>query len=274
MKGTRDALRPEETTLFIKGIYPFAFRSARAAKTQSSSKVHLCGPKGEDLDQIYVLSDKKAEGVLEEVPRATQMRYMDDVKRPDGTWAIASPDEVKAALAKPEKEIRHVRIEPAAPILPEFIKNRYWVLPPNPRGKKKDIGGVEAYNLVLSLLQEHGYQIVFNGVEGSQIRRFVVHFDGNQPVMDILCLDDEVLAPQPFVNAALSASGEELKPMIATLMEQLKAAEMPEPDVTKIEVLEDLFTAKAQGLPPKMEEEAPKEVTDMKALLKMAIEKK
>lgn len=274
MEGTREMLRPEEMTLFIKGIYPFAFRYARAARTPSGNNVHLCGPKGEELSQIYVLADKKATGVLEEIPRQSQMRYMEDVVRADGTRAIASPDEVKAALAKPESEIRHVRIEPQKAIGAEFIKSRYFIAPPSAKAKSKAIGGLEAYNLIVSLLQENGYQITFNGVEGSQERQFVIHLENNVPVMDVLCLESEVLVKKPFVIPELSADGKELKPMVATLMEQLKAVEIKAPAVTKMDVLEELFTAKAQGLPPKIEVEAPKEITDMKALLKMAIENK
>ena len=274
MEGTREMLRPEEMTLFIKGIYPFAFRYAKAARVDNGNKVHLCGPNGEELSQVYVLADKKAVGVLEEVPRQTQMRYMEDVVRADGTRAIASPDEIKAALARPESEVRHIRIEPKQPINAEFIKSRYFIAPPSAKGKKKAIGGLEAYQLVLELLKENGYQIAFNGVEGSQERKFILHFEGDVPVMDVLCLEGEVLAQKPFVKAELSADGKELKPMVAALMEQLKAAEIKAPNVTKLDVLEELFTAKAQGLPPKIVEDAPKEVTDMKALLKMAIETK
>jgi hypothetical protein len=274
MEGTREMLRPEEMTLFIKGIYPFAFRYAKAARIPSGNNVHLCGPNGEELSQIYVLADKKSAGTLEEVPRSTQMRYMEEMVRADGSRVVAHPDEIKAALVQPEKEIRHVRIEPAQALGAEFVKSRYFIAAPGTGAKKKAIGGLEAYNLVISLLKENNYQIVFNGVEGGQARQFVIKLENDVAVMDVLCLDGEVLARKPFVSAELSADGKELKPMVATLMEQLKGVEMKVPDTLKLDVLEELFTAKAQGLPPKIVVEAPKEVTDMKALLKMAIEKK
>jgi len=274
MDGKREILAPKEMIAFIKGIYPFAFRYARAASLQSGNNVHLCGPNGEKLDQIYVLTDKRTiEGTLVEVPRATQMRYMEGFDRADGKHVVVAPDEIKSILARPEKEVRHVKIEPVEAVPTEFIKSRYYVLAPKANGKKKTIGGQDSYNIVMGLLKEKGYQIAFNGVEGSQTRRFIIHFDGDVPVMDVLCLEDEVAARTPFVNEALSKDGAEMKPMVATLMEQLKEAQLTPVDVSKVDVLEEFFTAKMQGLPPKVEEQ-PKEVTDMKALLKMAIEKK
>jgi hypothetical protein len=115
-----------------------------------------------------------------------------------------------------------------------------------------------------------GSQIIYNGVEGGQMRRCVLHFEGSQPVLDVLYLESEVLAPLDF--EAKEVANPAIKEKINKLLEKMSTIPLEPIANTKISNIEELFMAKAQGIAPKVEVvETPKEVRNIEEMLDVAL---
>ena len=258
--GTRDSGRGSKHTIYLNGV-PMSFVKFGSAVEQKGD-THFCAPDGAEVSQIYVLKEAQATGVLQEVPRKDMMRYKTGVYGVDGKLVVVTPEELKQASARKESETRTVRVEPSQAIPTHFVKSRYFI------GPQK--GCENAFSLIMGGIKGTGSQIAYNGVEGGQMRRCILHFEGAYPVLDVLYLESEVLAFTPFeekemVNAAI-------KDKIGKLLERMSTIPIEPITDTKLSNIEELFLAKAQGIVVKAEAVVqPKEVSNIEELLDVAL---
>lgn len=265
MEGKREPGRGSKHTIYLKGVVPLQIVKYGAAQEQKSD-VHLCGPGGMQVAQVYVDKSKRELGQLEEIPRDTLLKYKEGVMGLDGKPVTATSEEVKAASAKREGETRNARIEARQKIPAACIKSAYFV------GAGK--GGETVFTLIMRTLKEKNQQISFNGVEGGQMRRCVLAFEDDVPVMYVLYLDSEVLRPMVMANTELPANVAALKPKLEQLMATMETAELEPLLTTKVGNIEELFLCKAQGIAPKIEvEEKPPAVKTLEEMLSIALSK-
>lgn len=263
MQGTRDPGRGSKHVIYLKGVVPLQIVKYAAAREQESD-VHYCAPGGGEVAQIYVDKQKRELGQLEEVPRPTLMKYKEGVVGIDGKPVTATQDELKAASAKKEGATRNAKIEAREPIPTAAIKSAYFV------GPQK--GAETTFTLIMRTLKDKGQQISFNGVEGGQMRRCILAFEGDVPVLYVLYLDSEVLRPMMMANVELPANLAALKPKMEELMASMEKAELEPLTTNKVQQIEELFLCKAQGIAPKIEvEEKPPQVKTLEELLNVAL---
>ena len=263
--GTRDPGRGSKHVIYLKGVVPLAIQKYAAAREQESD-VHLCGPGGAEVSQIYVDKMKREIGQLEEVPRPALLKYKEGVMGIDGKPVTATSEELKAASAKKEGVTRNAKIEARAQIPTAAIKSAYFV------GPQK--GAETTFTLIMRTLKDKGQQISFNSVEGGQMRRCVLAFEGDSPVLYVLYLESEVLRPMLMELTELPANLKALQPKIAELMATMETAELEPLLTTKVGQIEELFLCKAQGIAPKVEaEEKPPAVKTLEEMLAVALAK-
>lgn len=265
MNGTREPGRGSKHTIYLRGVVPLQIVKYAAAREQESD-VHFCAPGGEAVAQVYVDKAKRDLGELVEVPRASLMKYKEGVVGMDGKPVTATQEELKAASAKREGVTRNAKIEPQEEIPTAIIKSAYFV------GPQK--GGETTFTLIMRTLKDKKQQISFNGVEGGQARRCILAFEGDVPVLYVLYLESEVLRPIMMQNTELPANLAALKPKMEELMASMEKTELEPLMTSKIQQIEELFLAKAQGIAPKIEaEEKPPAVKSLEEMLDVALSK-
>lgn len=258
--GMREPGRGEKFTVYLGGVVPFSFVKKRVAQLQTSD-VHLCGPGGTEVAQIYVDKQARSMGSLTEVPREALVKYKEGIIGADGKPVTVTAAELKQASAKDEAEVRVCKTTPAQAIPTEWVKSVFYLAAQK--------GMETTFLLVTGCLWDK--QISFNMVEGGQLRRAIIQMEGNQPILKVLYLPSEVSVPVPA--GELPAAMEKLKPQINLLLKKMETAELePVTEATKVQKIEELFMAKAQGRNPTVEVvQVPTGDKKLEELLKVAL---
>jgi non-homologous end joining protein Ku len=270
MSGTKEPGRGSKLTIYLRGIIPLNLVKHKSAADQSrSSDVHMCAPDGAEVKQVYVKADDYKMGNLKEVPGLSSRggwRYKEGVVNMEGKPVVVTYEEYNSASAKSENSVRTAKIEPKQHVPAATIKSQYYLAPQK--------GGEMVFSVVMLALKEKNQQITFNGVEGGQMRRCVLSFDGDVPVLNVLYLDTEVLRPMVMENTMLPGSLEVYKPKFAELLGAMEKAELEPITTSKIQTIEELFLAKAQGISPPVEvEQKPPELKNLDEMLALALNK-